>query len=167
MEIYKDINGYEGLYQISNLGNVKSLRFSTRHPQGCIMKQDFNKHTGYCMIKLNKDKIRKGYSIHSLVANAFIENPDNKKYIDHINKKKKNNNSTNLRWLTNSENCRNITKRKTNKSGYRGVSWCKINNKWKVQINIGGTKKHLGLFDNVEDASECYENKYNEIMDNL
>lgn len=98
-EIYKDIEGYEGLYQVSNLGNVKSLvnnkgiaREKIIKPSICI--------DGYKRVLLCKDKTIKCFKIHRLVAQAFIENPNNLPCINHKDECKTNNVVENLEWCT-------------------------------------------------------------------
>jgi len=96
IEIFKDIKGYEGLYQISNLGSVKSLL------KNKILIQ--NKATnGYMRVGLYSDKL-KTTSIHRIVAIAFIPNPNNKLQVNHINGIKSDNRVENLEWSTGSEN---------------------------------------------------------------
>ena len=101
-EIWKDIKGYEGLYQVSNLGRVKSLPHG--RTKGCILRPWNNK--GYQVVGLwegTPSKMRK-LSVHRLVAEAFISNPENKPCINHIDGIRNNNNITNLEWVTPSEN---------------------------------------------------------------
>lgn len=100
-EIYKDISGYEGVYQISNKGNVKSLSFN-RSGKNRILK--FGVNDGYFVVMLYKNKLRKNCSVHRLVANEFIPNPDGKEQINHIDGNKVNNCVENLEWSTISEN---------------------------------------------------------------
>ncbi len=100
MEIYKDVKGYEGLYQVSNLGNVKSL-----HGKGKIMRLGKMKK-GYLLVELSKNAVRKGVLVHRLVALAFIPNPENKPQINHKDGVKSNNNLSNLEWVTAIENSR-------------------------------------------------------------
>ena len=97
-EIWKDIEGYEGLYQVSNLGRVKSLKYNKTGRER-ILKIDKNKN-GYLYILLYKNNKRKHYRIHRLVANAFIENPNNYPYINHKDECKSNNNVNNLEWCS-------------------------------------------------------------------
>jgi len=113
-EIWKDISGYEGLYQVSNLGRVRSLdRLShyirNGNPEaklfkGRIMKQS---HTtdGYLMIYLRKGGKDKYYSVHRLVAQAFIPNPENLPFVNHKDEVKDNNCVDNLEWCTHIYNC--------------------------------------------------------------
>ena len=86
-EIWKDIKGYEGLYQISSLGRVKSLHYGKEK----ILKLNKN-NKGYLYIFLNKNGIRKHFYIHRLVAKAFISNPYNYNCVNHKNENTLNNN---------------------------------------------------------------------------
>ena len=111
-EIWKDIADYEGLYQVSNLGRVKSLPWAQKHQTGTY----FTKRTrfikisigtgfnGYSCVALTKNSIQKGYFMHRVIAKAFIPNPENKPMINHINGVKTDNRIENLEWVTRSEN---------------------------------------------------------------
>lgn len=105
-EIWKDVQGYEGLYQVSNLGRVKSLIRGYYWQKERILKPRKN-HDGYLRFTLCKDGKTKTFYIHRLVAVAFIPNPENKPQIDHINAIKTDNTVNNLRWVTAKENVRN------------------------------------------------------------
>lgn len=99
-EEWRDIAGYEGLYQVSNYGRVKNAK------TGRIMKPK-NNGRGYLCLSLHINGKRKFYNIHRLVANAFIPNIENKPEIDHIDCDQSNNRTDNLRWVTRLENMRN------------------------------------------------------------
>ncbi len=105
-EIFKPIKGYEGLYEISNLGRVKSLS----KPIGKRMKpENFLKISivnGYAMVCLCKNSKIFNASVHRLIAEAFIPNPSQKKTVNHIDGNRLNNDISNLEWLTQSENNR-------------------------------------------------------------
>lgn len=109
-EIWKPIKGYEGLYEVSNLGRVKSLSRkvnsylgeNTRTMRERIMKQRIR--NSYFIVQLKKDGIRKSYQVHRLVAEAFIPNPKNKSIVNHLDYNPRNNIVDNLEWCTQKEN---------------------------------------------------------------
>lgn len=109
-EIWKDIKGYEGLYQVSNLGRVKSLdRIIVRKDgisqfkKGIIKTPKINSD-GYCSVTLSKNGNNKTFGIHILVAKHYIPNPDRKPEINHIDFNRENNQADNLEWCTHQEN---------------------------------------------------------------
>lgn len=108
IETWKDINGYEGLYKVSNYGRVKSLGNKPRYPnrKDIILKQGKNSNY-YWVVILYKDGLTRTKKVHRLVAEAFIDNPLNKLVIDHyypVTKELCNNCLYNLRWVTMKEN---------------------------------------------------------------
>ena len=105
-EIWKDIKGYEGLYQVSNKGEIKSLNYNHTGKEKILSKNIVN---GYYQTILFK-KCVKTLTIHRLVAEAFIENKENKPYINHIDCNKLNNCVENLEWCTPSENIQHALK---------------------------------------------------------
>lgn len=116
-EIWKDIEGYEGLYQVSNLGRVKSKKYNKEK-----MLKPYTNSGGYSVVGLRKDGKTKFFRVHRLVAKAFIPNPDpeNKTQVNHKNEfDKKNNCVENLEWVTPSENTNYATgnKRRRVKQG--------------------------------------------------
>lgn len=108
-EIWKDIEGYEGIYQVSNFGNVKVLRREIWNGKGIriqeekILKQSTNMW-GYCIVTLTKNSVRLPHKVHRLVAKAFIPNYENKEQVNHIDGDKTNNHVENLEWNTRQEN---------------------------------------------------------------
>lgn len=103
-EIYKEVQGYEGLYHVSNLGNVKRIKkLNNQHEPNTILKP-FLTANGYTRVQLFLHGKKKNHFIHRLVATAFLENPKNKTQVNHINGEKTNNCITNLEWSTPSEN---------------------------------------------------------------
>ena len=101
-EIWKNIDGYEGLYQVSNLGRVKSLNYR-RTGKERILKPGTDKG-GYLYVFLYKNGKQKPFSIHRLVAKAFIPNPNKKPEVNHKDEDKTNNCLTNLEWMTRKDN---------------------------------------------------------------
>ena len=93
--------------------------------------------------------------IHRLVAQAFLENPDNKRCVDHIDRNKLNNHISNLRYATDSENGMNKTIQSNNTSGIVGVYFCKDRNKWRAVIKKDRNPIHLGYFETKEEAIEA------------
>lgn len=112
-EIWKDVEGYEGLYQVSNLGRVKSLthyiikeNYKPREVKGKILTPFFDRPKGYMSVSLSKNNKIKLQRIHRLVAQAFIPNPDNLIQINHKDGNKSNNNVENLEWCSCKDNIR-------------------------------------------------------------
>lgn len=108
-EVWKDVVGYEGIYQVSNLARVKCLRTKDslgRKRKPLIRKQTISK-VGYLVVCLRKEEYDTICYVHTLVAEAFLQHTDNKQQVDHIDTDRKNNVVTNLRWCTFSENMLN------------------------------------------------------------
>lgn len=155
-EIWKDIEGYEGLYQVSNLGRVKSLR------RNIILKIKIERN-GYEKVVLTVNSIHKDYYIHRLVATAFISNPDNLPQVNHKDENKTNNCVDNLEWCTPKYNTNYgtcIRKRQlSNTNGKLSKPVCQYSKdgcfikEWKsirdVQRNLGFANTHI---------SECCRN---------
>lgn len=114
-ENWKTVKGYP-MYEVSDLGNVRSLNYR-RTGKGQVLKQSDN-NSGYkCVVLTGEDGNPRRMMVHRLVADAFIENPLEKPYVDHINTEKDDNRAVNLKWVTASENSRNpITLARTQKA---------------------------------------------------
>ena len=95
-EIWKDIEGYEGLYQVSNMGRVKSLGNNKTRKEKILKSSKNNR--GYLCVNLYKDGLVKNYLIHRLVASAFIDNPNNLPQVNHKDENPKNNYGDNLEY---------------------------------------------------------------------
>lgn len=118
-EEWRDIKGYEGLYQVSNLGRVKSLERTSidkigrkQHTKERILKQ-LIRANGYLQVNLcNSSCKRKNFLVHRLVCEVFHENPENKPCVNHIDENKTNNVASNLEWCTHTENINYGTRNK-------------------------------------------------------
>ena len=166
IEEWVDIKGYEGLYQVSSYGRVKSLErtidnklYGDQNIKERILKNQFCSTTKYYKIKLSKNNIKKTWSIHQLVAINFL----NHKplgfllVVNHIDNNRLNNKIHNLEIIPARENTsKDIDKTKTS-SKYVGVNLCKKSLKWIAKIRINGKKTYLGLFNNEIDAHLAYQ----------
>ena len=159
-EFFKDVIGYEGIYQVSNLGNVKSLRFNKEK----ILKPS-NNGKGYLQVILRINNKNKAKTLHILVSETFLNHKSNGKHnivIDHINGDRLDNRLENLQLISQRLNTSKDKQNKT--SQYTGVCWNRFNNKWMSSIRINGEKKHLGYFINELEASNTYQNRLKEII---
>ena len=152
-EIWKDIEGYEGLYQVSNLGRVKALDRYVKHWRGGLLlrkeqiKRQSNDCDGYLIVTLCKEGKIKNYRVHRLVAEAFIPNPNNYPQVNHKDENKQNNfvwvnedgtvdlEKSNLEWCTNKYNVTygtGIKRRSTKRIN------CKVLSKQIAQYSLEG-----------------------------
>ena len=156
MEIWKAIPGYEGEYEVSNLGKVRSLKWGKVKELKRVIH-----NSGYFMVNIYKIGKRKYFLVHQLVAMAFLNHkPEGMNLVvDHINKNKLDNSFENLRIITNRENCSN----KFERNLPTGVCWFKCSKKYRAQIQINGKVKCLGYFLTPQEASEAYEKALAEI----
>ena len=150
-EIWKDIEGYEGLYQVSNLGRVKSLKRETwghnkYYKEERILVQNVRNYCNHSHygVNLAKDGKYKTHRVHRLVAQAFIPNPENKPEIDHIDTNPLNNRVDNLRWVTRKENMNNpLTKKGMSKPIIQLSLKGEYIKKWDSAIDV---YRELGIF---------------------
>ena len=139
-EIWKEIPNFDD-YMISNLGRVKSFKQNEER----IMTNYLN--AGYYAVLLTNNNGKKlNKNIHRLLAELFISNPDNLKCVDHIDTQKLNNNLSNLRWCTFSQNSCNKNKQKRKTSSiYKEVSFYKPSQKWLAYIKFEGKKLPINI----------------------
>jgi len=164
-EIWKDIPNYEGLYQVSNFGNVKSLeRYVKGKIENRLQKENIlskrlvgDKGNQYYAVTLCNNKDRKQVKVSVLVAMAFLNHIPNGYVgftVDHIDNNPLNNNVNNLQVITKRENS---SKDRKGISKYTGVTFNKKSNKWRSQIWIDGKNKTLGSFDDELEAHRAYQ----------
>ena len=166
-EMWKDIEGYEGLYQVSNTGQAKSLNYKGSG-EAKLLKQSTNKQ-GYKRITLCKNGKTKRYSVHRLVALAFIPNPDNLPIINHKDENPSNNNVNNLEWCTYKYNINYGTARKRAGEKMRGKTLSEEHKK-KISKNNKGkhrseeTKKKISKSSKGKTFSEEHKKKLSESL---
>lgn len=141
-EIWKDIKGYEGLYQVSNIGRIKSFKRN----ESIMQPNDNGK--GYLQVGLTKNGKRSYFKIHRLVAEVFIPNPDNKPEVNHIDGNKKNNTVENLEWCTTKENCQH--RQKTGLGNIEAATKAKYKSVLKYDLKTG---KILEEFESAKAAA--------------
>lgn len=122
MEIWKDIEGYNGQYQVSNLGFVFARKTYVKGFGGTYLKKphvlkDACNGKGYRYVTISVNRRRKNHYVHVLVAKSFLPNPDNKPEVNHINGNKMDNRAENLEWVTHSENLLHAVKTGLRKTG--------------------------------------------------
>ena len=150
IEVFKDVPNYEGIYQVSNLGNVKSLKWKKE----IIMKQGISSR--YLAVNLRKENISKIYRVHVLVAMTFLNYKPNGKQdfvIDHKNEIKTDNRVENLQIISQREN---IQKHHKNKNGSLGCVFHPQTKKWRSGIHINGFNIHLGLFEEKKTCEKIF-----------
>ena len=161
IEEFRDIPNYEGIYQVSNLGRVKSLARKNsigRRVNEKIMKLSIASD-GYLNTGLRKDNKSKSRRVHQLVAESFLGHvPCGYKIIvDHIDENPLNNRLDNLQLWSHRNNIAKGYKSKGGTSEYTGVYWDKDVNKWRANITINGKNKYLGRFTCELKAAKAYQ----------
>ena len=169
MEIWKDIPGYENKYQVSDLGRVKTLKRLVNYGRHKAFRNErilkpLLRKDNYYQVLLSKDRVKKTYCIHQLMAITFLDYNLSgfEKVVDHINNIRTDNNLKNLRIVTARENTSKHTKRTTSK--YTGVSWCNREKRWMPKIQIGKKQKYLGRFKDEYKAHLAYQKALKEIQ---
>ena len=160
-EIWRAVPNFEGIYEVSNYGNVKTLR------KNKIMSFSINKK-GYCSISLSKDKIETNHNIHRLVAKAFILNIENKLQVNHINGIKSDNRVENLEWCTPKENIKHAWDNGLSKSNFKiyrkpfnkktKTVFFYLNSKIVIDLNTGV------FYDSISEASKTLGIKYQTLV---
>lgn len=145
-EIWKDISGYEGLYQVSNLGRVRSFH----RDRVLVMRLNRRKRDGYAVVTLRKGGVMTTHKIHQLVCFAFLGDCPTGHEPDHKNGIRHDNRLDNLRYVTRAFNCRNAHKAR----GATGVVGVYFSNdpqkpKYRVYVTVNYRKKFLGYFNDI------------------
>ena len=172
-EIWKDIAGYEGRYQVSNLGRVKSLSRVT-HFNGRVRTEPerimaFSYRVGYPTVNLRKDGSRCSKQVHRLVAEAFIPNPNNYPIVNHKDFIQTNNAVSNLEWCTQGHNVRwssdNMCHPRKSKPTNTGEKYITKNKEGRYSVHIHRKRKeYANEFDTLEKAIRWREEKLREIQ---
>lgn len=171
MEIWKDVKGYEGLYQVSSLGRIKSLERKVRNTKNSfrVVEEKILKtlliNSGYLTVPLSNKQIVKRRTVHQLVAESFLDHKPNglNMVVNHKNFDKKDNRISNLEVITVREN--NVNYKRKGSSKYIGVSFNRSRNKWVSNIKIKGKNYFLGHYENEIDAHNAYQNKVKECVE--
>ena len=159
-EFWVKIKDYEGLYEVSNFGRIRS--FKRKNPK--ILKSF--KPSGRVQVSLSKNGTIKHYLIHRLVISSFIEPPKYNYDVDHIDGNCFNNNLLNLRYCNRRENITYYREKQASSSKYVGVSWSKLRKKWVSYIRINNSLINLGFSDSEEEASEFYKKALEKLANN-
>lgn len=167
-EIWRDIVNYEGKYQISNLGRVKSLRRESWNGHVMIINRERilrprmrkeGKRSRYASVMLSNGQFgQRSYQIHTLVWDHFnkIKRDGHKILIDHINNNQLDNRIENLQLVTQRENVHKSIKRGTRNKTSKYIGVCFRHNTWNANISINGKRIDLGCFLTEEDAHKAY-----------
>jgi len=147
IEVWRDIEGYGGKYQVSNKGRVQSFK---RYRKGIVLKANPSS-SKYATVYLWQDNVKRNKTVHRLMLAAFPEHfIGNGCFVDHIDRDKLNNNLSNLRMCNKAQNSANTHKRKNTLSKYKGVCRCKT--RWQAKV----ARRYIGLFKTEEEAAEAY-----------
>ena len=185
MEKWKAVLGFEGKYEVSNHGRLKSLVGTGGQPRILILKNKPRKD-GYVSCELwSKGKVKKT-GLHRLVAECFIPNPDNKPVVNHKDSNRSNNHENNLEWCTQAENIqhgysfgnikptRHRLGKKTGNTEYSQIYFEKSRNRWVACVellNQGGKKAGVKTFSvkkhGFEEAKNLAAQAVNEILDSI
>lgn len=161
-EIWKPLIRFNSFYEVSNYGNIKSVRRYKNNNGGkvlvneLILKQQITKK-GYKSIRILFERKKYSLVVHRLVAKAFIPNPNNLPQVNHKDEVKTNNNVENLEWCNNRYNSHYSKINLNSTSKYIGVHFVEKYNKWCSQIKIDGLTYSLGYFKVEDEAKKTYD----------
>lgn len=173
-EEWRKVVGFEELYEVSNLGRLRAIKYGPVKKAVCLHSFGYM----YCGLQ------GKTFFFHRIIAEAFIPNPNNYPQINHINGIRSDNTLSNLEWCTAQQNMQHaikVLKRHGSLGGhfkkywdkkraagetssqFVGVSWSKATNKWNASITISGASKNLGFFNSEQEASDAYQTALKDI----
>jgi len=172
IERFEDIPGYRGFYQIGSLGNVRSVTRKINTATGIrvfcgnSIKLMLTRKDKYITVCLCKNNIKQTVSVHRLVANAFVNNPNKKGFVNHRNSDRADNRAENLEWCSKQENTWYQKKSKIGNlsSIYKGVSFDKATGKWKSTIVKNYKITNIGRFIDEKMAAIAYNRKAEELF---
>lgn len=169
-EIWKDVVGYEGIYEVSNIGKVRSVSRHVTHSDGAVQFFEGKERSlrmnrdGYKYVSLYRNRKEKRIAVHRLVAISFIPNPENKSQVNHIDGDKLNNEFSNLEWVTPKENMKHALKmdlinKNSVKRNKHLAKLQKKNRRPVIQKDLKGNliKRH----ESIRDAAEYVKNDRN------
>lgn len=161
-EIWKAIPGYEGMYEASTLGNIRSLRRVVNRITKPSVVLSPCLRNDYLRVRLFKDRDNaKMFVVHRLVMLTFEGDSD--LTVDHINGNKSDNRLSNLRYCSHRDNCIHARSKMKHSSKYVGVSWDSRRENWRAVIHVNNKFVQLGAFNSEELAKSAYENKLLEL----
>lgn len=170
-EIWKDIKGYEGVYQCSSIGRIKRLskkfkspRLKNKKPKDLILKQQQSKNSPYKHVGLSNNGKVKIFTVHQLVAICFLNHVPSgfEMVVDHIDNNSLNNSVANLQIVSNRHNTTKEERKGSSK--YVGVSWSSLKKRWRASIRINGKNKHLGYKKSETEAHLAYQKELNKLQ---
>lgn len=164
-EEWRPVVGYEGLYEVSDIGRIKALEkldsLGRKRKSKLIKISDIgHRRRKYLGFKACRNGENKNIRVHQAVAQAFIGPKPKGMVVDHIDNNSKNNKVCNLQYITPREN---LSKDRSGSSIYTGVAWEERRKKWCAKIRFDGKQHHLGYFDCEKKARDAYLNKLEEI----
>ena len=163
-EIWRPVVGYEGLYEVSNMGRIRSVSRTddANHYRPSKILSPYKNTTGYRTVNLCGKLLSKNKSLHTIVAEAFLGPRPEKLVVDHIDNNPLNNRLDNLQYISQRLNSSKDRKRKHNLP--TGV--CKRGARYLAVIQVCGNRKRLGSFSNPEEAGDAYKT-FVDMLDNL
>lgn len=172
VEIWKDIPGFEGFYQVSNFGKIRS-KWRNRHYSVSysyrIIKGCYSNTTGYITVSLrNLNGDKRQETVHRLVAESFLHKESGKEYIDHIDTNRTNNAVSNLRWVTAKENSNNpLTLKKCSIASIKKAKRGGANGNAVAVYVYDLNKKLLSTFSSAIEAATYFNVKYSRVLHNI